>query len=86
MIQTEFKTIVVTAEPGMVLTQSADVELEDRILASQVAVGKGGSPQDWMEISQQEADKIKADQMAMNGPEQEDGCAVDDGGEADCRE
>ena len=50
------------AEEGMKLTQNAYIDIKERIIASAVMLGRGCSPDDWMEISQEDADKIIKEQ------------------------
>ncbi|MBD5113139.1 MAG: hypothetical protein HDT42_11515 [Ruminococcaceae bacterium] len=58
-------TIVLTAESGYVLTQSADVELSERIVATKVALSKYSTVDDWKEITTDEGDRIIAAQNAL---------------------
>lgn len=46
------------AEDGFKLTQTEDVPLTERIIASAVMLGKGRNSSEWKEISQTEADEI----------------------------
>lgn len=62
-------TIVLTAESGYVLTQSADVELSERIVATKVALGKFSTVDDWKEITADEGDRIIAEQNALREAE-----------------
>jgi len=59
MVQSEFKTIIIAAEEGKFLTQSADVEIASRVIASTIALGKNDSVDNWKEITKEEADTIK---------------------------
>ena len=43
------------ADEGFKLTQSTEVSLEERIIASAVMLGKGCSSNEWKEISETEA-------------------------------
>lgn len=60
-----FTTIILTPENGFVLTQSNDVELEQRIIASQIALGANDSVDNWKEITIEEGEQIKAQIEAM---------------------
>lgn len=61
------------ADDGMKLTQKdPDVSIEHRILASKVMLGKGCSADEWTEISQEEAEKIKAQQEELAKKEMEE--------------
>lgn len=48
----------IIAEEGKKLTQSKELPLEERIIASAVMLGKGCSSDEWVEITQEEADEI----------------------------
>lgn len=49
----------IIAEEGKKLTQNEyNLPIEERIIASAVMLGKGCSPDDWIEITQEEADQI----------------------------
>ena len=62
-------TIVLTAESGYVLTQSADVDIKERIVASRVALSKYSTVDDWKEITTDEGDRIIAEQNALREAE-----------------
>lgn len=64
MTTENYTSIVLTADEGYFLTQTADVELRDRIVASKIALSKHSTVDDWKEISKEEADQIIADQNA----------------------
>lgn len=53
-------TVIITPDEGKFLTQKADVEITDRAIATTVALGKGDSPDNWVEISKAQADEYKA--------------------------
>ena len=57
-----FTTITIEAEETCYLTQVADVDLKDRIVASKIALGKFDSPDNYKEISKEEGDAIKTAQ------------------------
>ena len=57
-----FTTITIEAEENCYLTQVADVNLKDRIVASKIALGKFDAPENYKEITKEEADAIKAEQ------------------------
>lgn len=58
-----------TAEDGYYLTQTADVELSERIVATKVALGKFSTVDDWKEISKAEGDQIIAAQNELRAAE-----------------
>lgn len=48
----------ISSEEGMFLTQSANVDIKDRVVGSSVMLGKGCSSTEWKEITKEEADII----------------------------
>lgn len=50
------------AEDGKMLTQNAHIPLQERILAYAVMLGRGCPADDWIEITQEDADIIKQQQ------------------------
>ena len=48
------------AEDGMKLTQADDVEIQERIIASAVMLGKGRTADEWKEITMEEVAEIEA--------------------------
>lgn len=54
-----------TAEDGMCLTQKGEVPLEERIIATQVMLGKGRSSSEWKEITEREAEAIQDEQAKL---------------------
>lgn len=52
--------IVVVPDEGKFLTQAADVEILDRIIASTIVLGKNDTRSNWIEIDQAQADEYKA--------------------------
>lgn len=59
MKQNTFTTQILTAEDNHYLTQADDnVEILQRIVADTVALGKYDSPENWKEITKEEADEI----------------------------
>lgn len=65
MVQSEFKTIILTAEEGKYLTQSFDVDIEKRVIGTTIALGKNDSVDNWKEITKEEADTIKQAQADL---------------------
>lgn len=65
MTSENFTSIVLTADEGYCLTQTADVELSDRVVATKVALSKHSTVDDWKEITKEEADQIIAEQNAL---------------------
>ncbi len=58
MTTNEYTSTILTAEEGKYLTQTADVELLDRIIATKVAVSANSSASDWKEITKEEGDAL----------------------------
>lgn len=69
MTTENIQTMVMTAENGYYLTQVADVDLSERIVASKVALSKFSTIDDWKEISKEEGDQIIAEQNAARTAE-----------------
>lgn len=69
MTTEQVNTMVMTAENGYYLTQVADVDLSERIVASKVALSKFSTIDDWKEISKEEGDQIIAEQNAARTAE-----------------
>lgn len=57
MVQESFTTIVLKSNEGCFLTQVEDVNIEKRIVATVVALGKYDAPENWREITKEEADE-----------------------------
>lgn len=51
MKQQQFTTTILKADDGKYLTQSADVDISERIIAKEIAIGKNDVPANWREIS-----------------------------------
>lgn len=62
MVQNEFKTTVIATEEGKYLTQSFEVDLLNRVVASAIALGKNDTVENWKEITKEEADTIRKQQ------------------------
>lgn len=59
------------ADEGKKLTQNAYMPVEERIIASVVMLGKGCTSDDWLEITQEEADQILKEQEELREKETE---------------
>lgn len=57
------------ADDGMKLTQNEYIPVQERIIASVLMLGRGCSKDDWMEITQEEADKILKEQEELREKE-----------------
>lgn len=65
MIIKDFNTTVITAEEGKYLTQSFDLDIENRVIATTVALGKNDSVDNWKEITKEEGDSIINEQTKL---------------------
>ena len=59
---------------GCVLTQSADVELQNRVFSEEIWLAATDSPENWKDISIEEAEQLKKQQeeLANSQPTEED--------------
>lgn len=57
------------ADEGKKLTQNAYIPIQERIIASAVMLGRGCSKDEWMEITQEEAEEILKEQEELNKQE-----------------
>ena len=55
----------IIADEGKRLTQNQYIPIEERIIASAVMLGRGCSADDWLEITQEEADEILKQQEEL---------------------
>lgn len=69
MTTENYTSIVMTAEGDNYLTQIADVELSERIVATKIALSKFSTVDDWKEISKAEGDEIIAQQNELRAAE-----------------
>lgn len=69
MTSENYTSIVLTSDEGYCLTQTADVDIKDRVVASKVALSKFSTVDDWKEITKEEADQIIAQQNALREAE-----------------
>lgn len=72
-METSTKQIQVTkltASEGMMITNAAEVEIKDRLLARVVVLAVNDSPDNYREITEAEADEIRAQQKAAMEAEQ----------------
>lgn len=67
----QFTTIVIKADEGKFLTQVADIDIRERIVASVVAIGKNDSASNWQEINATQAKHYRdAQEEARNDDEE----------------
>ena len=50
---------------GCLLTQSADVELQSRVISEEIWLASNDSPNNWKDISIEEAEQIKKQQEEL---------------------
>ena len=55
----EYTTTVLTPEEGRLLTQVADVDIRERIVATSVALGRNDSAAGWREITEAEGEEYR---------------------------
>ena len=55
---------------GCLLTQSADVELQNRVFSEEIWLASNDSPNNWKDISIKEAEQIKKQQVELLSNEQ----------------
>ena len=65
MIQSNYTVRIIEPSEGFTLTQSADVDLENRTLSKKVFLAVNDDPSNWKEITDTEADKIRSQQEAI---------------------
>lgn len=62
MIKSNYTVVVLEPSEGYTLTQSEDVEVQNRILSKKVFLAVNDSPSNWKEITDAEADEIRISQ------------------------
>lgn len=62
MIKSNYTVIILQPSEGYTLTQSKDVEVQDRILSKKIFLAVNDSPDNYKEITDKEAEAIKAEQ------------------------
>ena len=65
MIQSNYTVRIIEPSEGFTLTQSADVDLENRTLSKKVFLAVNDDPSNWKEITDTEADEIRLQQEAI---------------------
>ena len=65
MIQSNYTVRIIEPSEGFTLTQSADVDLENRTLSKKVFLAVNDDPSNWKEITDTEADEIRSQQEAI---------------------
>ncbi len=64
MKQTEYSVQIIEAEEGKTLTQAAEVALQNRVLSKKLYLAVTDSPDNWKEITDEEAATLKAEAEA----------------------
>ena len=65
MIQSNYTVRIIEPSEGYTLTQSADVDLENRTLSKKIFLAVNDDPSNWKEITDAEADKIRLQQEEL---------------------
>ena len=65
MIKSNYTVIILQPSEGYTLTQSKEVEIQDRILSKKIFLAVNDSPDNYKEITDKEADEIKAEQERL---------------------
>ena len=72
-METKIKQVVVRIlrpNEGCLLTQSADVDVKERIFSEEIWLASTDSAENWKDITIEEADKIKKEQEAARAEKQ----------------
>lgn len=64
MKQTEYSVQIIEAEEGKTLTQVAEVALQERVFSKKLYLAVNDSPNNWKEITDEEAATLKAEAEA----------------------
>ena len=73
MIQSNYTVRIIEPSEGFTLTQSADVDLENRILSKKVFLAVNDDPSNWKEITDTEADEIRLQQEELAKQKENEG-------------
>lgn len=66
MIQSNYTVIILQPSEGYTLTQSGNVEISERILSKKVFLAINDSPDNWKEITDEEAENIRIQQEELS--------------------
>ena len=69
MKQTEYSVQIIEAEEGKTLTQAAEVTLQERVFSKKLYLAVNDSPDNWKEITDEEAATLKAEAEARAAKE-----------------
>lgn len=64
MIQQEVKVIRLIASEGNYLTQKREMGIKGRIVSSEIFIGRNDSPDNWKEITREEAEQYISQQRS----------------------
>ena len=73
MIQSNYTVRIIEPSEGFTLTQSADVDLENRVLSKKVFLAVNDDPYNWKEITDTEADEIRSQQEELAKQKENEG-------------
>ena len=73
MIQSNYTVRIIEPSEGFTLTQSADVDLENRTLSKKVFLAVNDNPSNWKEITDTEADEIRLQQEELAKQKENEG-------------
>lgn len=73
MIQSNYTVRIIEPSEGFTLTQSADVDLENRTLSKKVFLAVNDDPSNWKEITDAEADEIRLQQEELAKQKENEG-------------
>lgn len=65
MIVKDFNTTVITADEGKYLTQNCELDINNRVIATTIALGKNDSVDNWKEITKEEGNSIINEQTKL---------------------
>lgn len=65
MIVKDFNTTVITADEGKYLTQNIELDINNRVIATTIALGKNDSVDNWKEITKEEGNSIINEQTKL---------------------
>lgn len=71
MKQSTYSVIILEPTDGHTLTQSAEVDIQERILSKKVFLAVNDHPNNWKEITDAEADEIRIKQQELLEENQE---------------
>ena len=73
MIQSNYTVRIIEPSEGFTLTQSADVDLENRTLSKKVFLAVNDDPSNWKEITDTEANEIRLQQEELAKQKENEG-------------